>query len=287
MVLGSRGFIGSSLVKELRKREQAYLAISKSDIDLSEYNSTQKLIDNLQPTDFVIFTSAITPCRSINEVIQTFKMVNNLIAALKIIQPKRFVLISSDSVYGDKSGAFTEESPCNPSNYHGLAQLGRELSIKQSEIDNLAILRLCAVYGYGDTHGSYGPNRFISQILENKKVTLFGQGLNVRDHIYISDVVDLTLRVLFSEFKGTLNVASGNSYTFADVAKICLEKTNSLVGIELIGSEGPILEKLIDINSAKRQFPDYKPLDLASGISKWISGINSGNAESRGARDDL
>ena len=284
VVIGGRGFIGSSLVRVLKNKELAYLAITKNDVDLTDSNSVNRIADYLSPNDFVIATSAITPARSVEDVIQSLKMINNLVSAIKIVRPKKFLLISSDSVYGDKGGTFTEDSPCDPSNYHGLAQLGRELTAKQSGIEELVILRLCAVYGYGDTHNSYGPNRFMRQINEKKKVTLFGEGLNTRDHVLISDVVALVLKVLFSEFTGTLNVASGYSYTFTEVATICLEKTNSQIGIESIGSEGLIFNKIIDISRAKSLFPDYTPLNLGSGISKWISGNLFNDSDSEGEK---
>ena len=49
---------------------------------------------------------------------------------------------------------------------------------------NLTILRPTLIYGFGDTHNSYGPNRFFNQIIEKREINIFGEGLDYfRDFI--------------------------------------------------------------------------------------------------------
>ena len=83
----------------------------------------------------------------------------------------------------------------------------------------VAILRLTAVYGAGDTHNSYGPNRFLRQALKDGRIALFGKGEETRDHLYVDDAVELVLKVLLHGSTGLLNLARGRSETFRSVAE--------------------------------------------------------------------
>ena len=52
---------------------------------------------------------------------------------------------------------------------------------------NLCIVRPTLVYGEGDPHNGYGPNRFI-KLIKKKPIELFGRGEELRDHVWINDV---------------------------------------------------------------------------------------------------
>jgi nucleoside-diphosphate-sugar epimerase len=85
------------------------------------------------------------------------------------------VYISSDAVYDDAAHPVRETSACNPSSFHGVMHLARERMLAESckkAGTPLLIVRPCAVYGAGDTHNSYGPNRFLKTAVEKSEIAL-------------------------------------------------------------------------------------------------------------------
>jgi UDP-glucose 4-epimerase len=273
VVVGCNGFIGKSLIEALKSRNIQCLGISKEEFDLSSNSSIQNLSSVLKTDDQIVFSSAITPSNSVTDVQKTMKMAENFCLAIEKINLKQIILISSDSVYGNNAGLFKESSPYNPDSFHGLAQVSREIIFKQLESNNLAVLRLCAVYGEKDTHNSYGPNRFVAQIKDSKPITIFGQGLNKRDHIYINDVINVIINCLILNFNGILNVVTGKTYSFQTVADICREIFNPDAIMVKSGTEGSIINKSFDTSKLIEIFPDFQAMDLRTGLSFWHNQI--------------
>ena len=102
------------------------------------------------------------------------------------------VYVSSDAVYADGPLPLTEASPAAPTSLHGAMHLAREqmlLSIAGST--PLAILRPTLVYGAGDPHNGYGPNRFRRQANRGETIVLFGEGEERRDHVDVDDIAEI------------------------------------------------------------------------------------------------
>lgn len=269
VIVGCNGFIGSSVAKELNYLGIKNIGIAKEDFNLLEESTSSKLVKILQEDDQIVFTSAIAPSKSAEDVRKSIKMTEVFCDSISELNVKQVILISSDSVYGDRGGLFNELSPCDPNSFHGIAQLSREVVLRNSKIKNLAILRVCSVYGEGDTHNGYGPNRFINQIRNSERIKVFGDGLNFRDHINIDDVVNLVIRSLKINLSGTLNVVSGKSYSFRDVAEKCREIFDPQTEIENSGAEGDIFVKSFDNSRISETFPDFTTMDLLTGLARW------------------
>lgn len=267
MVLGKNGFVAKSLINHLIKTKQKYVAVSKEDCDLTDKKSIEYLKPVMQGVSTVVMPAAISPSRNYLDVETTSKMAYNLSLVLEDYSNKHLILVSSDSVYGDDSNLYSENSKLNPNSFHGISQITRELIFQNSNLKNLAILRCCGIFGIADTHNSYGPNRFLRNALKSENIKLFGKGFNKRDHVYIDDVISLIDKVSFTRFTGILNIASGNSYSFLEVAKIIIEVFESKSQIELIGDEGIVREKNFDISKLINNFPDHIITNLREGLS--------------------
>ena len=262
VVIGCNGFIGKAISNELDRLGIESIGISKEDFNLLEDVTSTKLSKVLKQDDQIVFTSSIAPSKSAEDVRNSIKMAETFCKSIESINIKQVLIISSDSVYGDRTGLFNENSPCNPNSFHGVSQLSREITLQNAKIENLGILRLSAVYGYGDTHNSYGPNRFINQIRNSESIKIFGKGFNSRDHIHIDDVVNLVIRCLKINFKGTMNLVSGKSYSFKAVADKCKIAFKSESSIENIGFEGEIIIKNFDNSKIWEFFPDFRFMKL-------------------------
>ena len=269
VVVGCNGFIGKALTTKLTELRIDHVGLSKEEYNLLDEKVSEKLKQIIQPNDHIVFTSAITPSKSPTDVRKSIKMVETFASALADNPCKQVVLISSDAVYGDRSGNFDENSPSNPNSFHGLAQLSREIVLQDDKKLGLAILRVCAVYGNGDTHNGYGPNRFHKQIENSESIKIFGEGSNVRDHIYIDDVVKIIINSIDINFNGILNVVSGYSYTFMEVAQKCQDIFSPNSQIETQGSEGAILIKQFNTSRIQELFPKFRTTDLDTGLHNW------------------
>ncbi len=133
----------------------------------------------------------------------------------------------------------------------------------------LTILRPTIVYGKGDTHNSYGPNRFIGQLNNNSNIKIFGKGLDVRDHLYVDDLIKVISTAILKKISGKYNVASGNSIKFIDVVKKLKKITKRKLNIEFIKVNNRPTERYFDISGTKKIFKiNFTNLNI--GLKKYL-----------------
>jgi nucleoside-diphosphate-sugar epimerase len=195
-------------------------------------------------------------------------MAANVCAALEKVAPAHVVYFSSDAVYPSDVGRITEESCAQPPDLYGMMHLAREVMLRISTAARVAVLRSTLVYGSADTHTSYGPNRFRRMAHKEGRITLFGEGEEMRDHILVDDVVALTLRILRHRSAGTLNLATGRSVTFAELA----QRVAALFDrpIEIVGTprQNPITHRHFDVIALRKAFPTFSFTPLDVGLAR-------------------
>ena len=139
--------------------------------------------------------------------------------------------------------------------------LTREIMLKNSFNGPSCFLRPTLIYGNDDPHNGYGPNRFIRLAKENKIISLFGAGEELRDHVWIDDVAEIVLRVILNKSIGTINIATGKILSFFEIAKIAIISTNSRSKIKKTKRMGPIPHngyRSFNINYIKKKFSNFK-----------------------------
>ena len=136
----------------------------------------------------------------------------------------------------------------------------------------MLILRPSLLYGAGDTHNSYGPNRFLRTATSEGKITLFGNGEEKRDHVYIKDLSRLIGLSLTRRSKGVLNVATGNSTSFFDVAQAIVELCGDQMEIKCLPRQVAITHRRFDIAATLKAFPSFQYTSLREGISEAFVG---------------
>ena len=115
----------------------------------------------------------------------------------------RFLFVSSAEVYGEDLNdlLITEETQIAPTSYYGMAKYASELIIKKSLIDypntSYMILRPALVYGPGEEGSFYGPSGFMKAAVKNEEILLWGNGSELREFVYIDDLI---LVFIFSGF---------------------------------------------------------------------------------------
>jgi UDP-glucose 4-epimerase len=134
---------------------------------------------------------------------------------------KRLVYAASSSSYGIPKHFPTEETaPIQPQYPYALTKyMGEELVLHWAHVYKLPTvsLRLFNVYGTRSrTTGAYGAvfGVFLAQKLNNRPLTVVGDGMQTRDFTYVTDVAQAFLAAADSEVSGeAMNVGSGNHYS--------------------------------------------------------------------------
>ena len=224
LVTGGAGFIGSHLVRHLIKRYPDYTLINLDALtyaaDLSRLDDVNNapnyqfvegnindssLLDSLFSThhiEAVIHLAAESHVdRSIEgpmpfaetNIVGTMNLLNACRTHWKKGANHRFYHISTDEVYGSlgKEGVFTEQSPYQPRSPYAASKASAEHMVR----------------AYGETYGlpyvisncsnNYGPDQhsekliptLIHSLQQNKALPIYGDGLNVRDWLYVEDHV--------------------------------------------------------------------------------------------------
>jgi nucleoside-diphosphate-sugar epimerase len=268
VVIGAHGFVGTAIVGELTRIGAPVLSVTRKEVDLLADNASANLASQLRPDDAVVFVSAIAPARNAAAVISNLRMAETVIKALAENPVAHLVYISSDAVYSDDANPVTERSVCHPSSSHGMMHAARELLLCNEVKSPIAILRPSLLYGVRDPHNGYGPNRFRRLAEKNEPITLFGNGEEMRDHVHIDDVARITAMVLVHRSMGILNVATGVSTSFRQVAEIINAGRKRAVAINGTPRQNPIMHRHFDITDCLKAFPSFHYVSMANGLAK-------------------
>ncbi len=174
---------------------------------------------------------------------------HTLLEVAREVRVERFIHISTDEVYGSRAeGKFREEDPLAPSSPYAATKAGADLLARSYFI----------TYGFPvlitRSSNNFGPWQhpekliplFVTNLLEGKRVPLYGDGLNVRDWLFVEDncaAIDLVLRE--GKDGEVYNIAAGNELTN-------LELTRRILG--LLGAGEEMIERVPDRPGHDRRY---------------------------------
>jgi len=146
-----------------------------------------------------------------------------------------FNFISSWFVYGKTEDLpATENSVCNPKGFYSITKLcAEQLIISYCETFGIKyrILRLANVYGEDDKSVRKKKNALqflINELVNNRDISLYDGGKNIRDFIYIDDVCRaIHTCITRGNLNDTINIGSGQPYQFLDLMTYCKNKLKS------------------------------------------------------------
>jgi UDP-glucose 4-epimerase len=270
MLLGARGFIGSAIRRQAESQGIEVIAPSSAELDLSNDVAPNDLSGMLKPSDVVVMLAAVTPDKGRDNasLMKNLTMMTNVCAAIQSSGCAQFVYFSSDAVYGSRVSRVNEDVHVSPQDLYGAMHHIREIMARSMDKNAVLILRPTLVYGANDTHNSYGPNRFRRSARQSRKITLFGAGEEMRDHIHVDDVATLTLNCVLYKSSGTLNVATGNSNSFRDIASMVAEQFSESVDVINVPPSDQINHRHYDITSLIKAFPSFRFLGIEEGLAR-------------------
>jgi len=270
VVLGGSGFIGTAICSRFQKNNISVESLGRPAFDLLGTEADQKLGSFLRPNDTLVFVSAKAPCRNTAGLIENLQMAQVVIAALKLKKISHLIYISSDAVYRDSNKPIDENSCAEPASIHGAMHLAREVALK-NELDlPLSIIRPTLVYGLKDPHNGYGPNSFRRLAVKNEDITLFGEGEELRDHVYVDDIAQLVYLVACHKSIGIANAVSGQIVSFRELAEFISGQNKSSGAIK-----GTVRSCKMPHNGY-REFKTSIAIELFSGFrfKGWEEGLS-------------
>lgn len=270
VVLGATGFVGSHTVEAAHSAGFETLSLGSAELNLLDPSTVDQLASMLSPHDILVHSAAIAPSKTSQDVIANLTMTKHVMDCLEAKGLAQLIVVSSDAVYGGASGVINENSPCNPDSLHGVMSLARELICASADVETLTICRPAPIYGFGDTHNSYGPNRFAREALTDGKISIFGAGEAKRDHVDIRDVADVIVRCARNSRPGILNIASGASLSFATVGTMVADAVEYSAEVQSVGTEGQPTYRSFDTTRLVESFPDFISTHPEVGFTRMI-----------------
>lgn len=317
LVTGAAGFIGSNLVHSLNHRDGAQpFAVDNLanpskfhnlvDAEIADYMDKADFLERLQKGEFKGKFTAVFhqgACSDTTEQDGHYMMQNNYrysIALFEYCQQERipFIYASSAAVYG-ASQAFSEErSNERPLNIYGYSKFLFDQYVRQfwdkggqQRGSPVVGLRYFNVYGPRESHkGSMAsvPLHQYKQFLAEGKVKLFegydgyGDGQQMRDFVYIDDVIDVNLFLLASAKSGIFNVGTGRAQPFNDIALAVVNSLNKDAGTQSLAElvERNLLEYVSFPDKLKGKYQSYTCADIGqlrqAGFDKEFHDVQSG-----------
>ncbi len=253
LVTGGAGFIGSCFVRHILNKYKDYKVIN---LDALTYAGNIENLDDVKNNSNYTFVHGnICDKKLVRELVNEVDAVINfaaeshvdrsitgpeifietnvqgtlnLLQASKEANIQRFLQVSTDEVYGTlgKDGYFYETTPLAPNSPYSASKAGADLLVRAYfETYKMPVLNTRCSNNYGPYQY---PEKlipfFISKLLINEKVPVYGDGLNVRDWLYVYDHCSAIDVVLHKGRVGEVyNIGGHNEKTNLEITKIILD----------------------------------------------------------------
>jgi UDP-glucose 4-epimerase len=261
LVTGGAGFIGSHIVGALDAKETIIIddfssgkmeniggAVSKG-AKLMRMDIAAITPETLNGVDVVFHEAALVSVPlSFQKFEKTYKdnaaSFLNLLECARKADTEKVVFASSAAVYGEAGKPLAEDAPLFPGSPYAESKLIDELYARvYAKEYGMAIVPLRYFNVYGPRQDPSSPysgviSIFASRMKKNGPITIYGDGMQTRDFIYVKDVVDANL--LAARMKGhsaePINIASGKGTTILSLFR-------AISGIIGYGTEPEFAEK--------------------------------------------
>lgn len=301
LVVGASGFIGKNLLLKVPHEWRVY-ATYRSDTAFPEFLKKNGL-DNVypircdlenpvevkdawqeieNPIDVCVYMAANTNVRKLAEE-PTLDVGTNLAPLLNFLayfRGRRLIFLSSGAVYMGLKGRVSPLSKINPTIPYAISKYASELYIKfyqnsKKTFEESVILRFFGAYG------PYEPQRKIStkliELIDSEgenTFTVFGNGENYIDFMYIDDAVQGLLRVIKSEqANATVDFCSGNPMTINQLVKKVGKIFDKKIKIQHVGTSPEFITFYASPERMFRFFGFKPSVHLEEGFlkfSKWL-----------------
>lgn len=230
LILGHNGFIGHHLIIELSDLfpNSEVHGLSRPYFNINDINSIKNSHHLFTPDSIVIMCLGVKKQKGDNLGIykENMRIIENFSDLISQKPVKQIIYMSSAEVYGEgpKNERIVEDSPIQLKTYYGIAKFSSEVLLKKTceslPKTVLTILRPPLVYGIGDSTKGYGPSGFFEAYMHDHEIILWGDGEELREFLYIKDLISIVYYTILLQSTGIINPVSGISRSFSSILTI-------------------------------------------------------------------
>ena len=300
LVTGGAGFIGSHLTEKLHQNNIEVLVVDNLltgkkenllslDLENTIYGDvgseeTLKFIKTFNPDVCFHLAAQSSVVISVEDPLLDFE--HNLLQPVQLIKTlletdcKQFIFTSSGgTIFGEPEVIPTSEDDYagEPASPYGLAKkkLNELIEVMlQNETMSYSILNLSNVYGpRQDPHGEAGVmSIFTGKLMNNETPTIYGDGKQTRDYVYVLDVVDALIKSAETDDNLFLNIGTGVETSVNELVLILSQKISWDGEPEYAPKrEGELLRSVLNNERAKSQIGWEPKYTLDTGLDELIS----------------
>ena len=306
LVTGGAGFIGSNIAAALSSRPGTDLLVV-DDFSSGDWRNLMHLdcevraldcddpflLDAIADGEFsaIYHQAAITDTTIMDQRLMVEVNTNSFASILEAssISGTRVIYASSAGTYGNSAAPNRVGQGEEPENIYGFSKLAMDrVASRWYEKHPAPIIgmRYFNVYGPGEAHkNEKSGNKTASMILQlyeqikaGKQPRLFKYGEQLRDFVYIRDIIEANMRALDAPRSGVCNIGSGKARTFNDIVNIISQLLDVEVQIEYFDNpfEFYQMHTEADLSEAELLLNWQPAWDLERGIEDYMSRLEKG-----------
>lgn len=308
LVTGGAGFIGSHLVEELVNRGHEVMALDDLsggfvdnvvpgarflEASINDVTTINRLFAR-EKFDYVYHLAAYA-AEGLSHFIKRFNYHNNLMGSVNLInaainsEVKCFVFTSSIAVYGTSVELpMTEETTPRPEDSYGVAKLAVEHELAASKhmfgMDYI-IFRPHNVYGERQNIGDKYRNVvgiFMNQILQDKPMTIFGDGTQTRAFSHISDITPIMADAIETPaaYNQIFNIGADQPYSVNELASAVAAAMGVPLNVVHLPPRNEVWHAYSSHEKVERVFGKRPLTSLEEGLVKMATWVKQHGARS-------
>lgn len=299
LITGGAGFIGSSLADALVRSGRYEVVLADNLLtgsilnvpqhkncryvhcDVNDFNSIAEVMRG-QPFEFVFHYAAVVGVkRTLSQpllVLGDLIGIKNVLDLSRETSVKRFFYSSSSEVYGEpvELPQHEETTPLNSRLPYAVVKNAGESFCRAYQQEyglNYTIFRFFNTYGPKQSE-DFVISKFLSAALENRPITIYGNGLQTRTFCYIDDNANCAMKIMEDDLmlNSVINIGNDEEITMLDLAQKIISITKSESAIEFLPAlkEGDMTRRKPDISKMRRILNrPLKPLEV--GLSETLT----------------
>jgi UDP-glucose 4-epimerase len=302
LVTGGAGFIGSNLVDALTRRGDEVTVVDDistgkrhnldqaltngaqlAELDIRDDEAVNAAVERARPEAIFHLAAQIDVRKSVADPANDSRInVEGTVNVLRAAQAhgvRRFVNTSTGgAIYGEgRILPAPEDHPVAPEAPYGLSKFCAEQYCELfTRLHGLSTVSL----RYGNV---YGPRQdplgeagviaiFCGKLLEGEKATIFGDGKQTRDYIYVDDVVDANLRAADSNARGPINIGTGVEKSVLDLVEV-LEAHGDFHAEHAPERPGEVRRIALDPARAREELGWEAATGLEEGLERTLASL--------------